>query len=366
MIELDKKELAKLFFNEVCGTPWIKAYNGGMYLPIYYRISDNNTNLENVKKEKLPESKDNSVDDVVINITDYQLFQQKLFEYVKKFIESKLRWTNHWEAETQLDDIKTAFVSLFTNATWQDYENPIDLIDRYISFLDRDYLHELLKGGKEIFAEDGSTLRIRTGLNDAEMETPYKFIVEATDNIRRKEFPAVHYGIHKKEAYIYAVQGTNHTTDLQGKYQRNDYENEMIQEMRQKIRQEGKKDDYRGAEPLAIVSLICFLETLKESGIHRVNLPNILPLRYNSKDKLYGTEKSDEVQNAATNRLLLQVRRIMHYHTEGIKLLSVPGESGDFLSIDITDYKPKGEKVETICKNIDGILFQLNKGDEER
>lgn len=134
---------------------------------------------------------------------------------------------------------------------------------------------------------------------------------------------------------------------------KNNYENEEINQIRKTTRQEGKKDDYRGAEPLAVLSLICFLETAKKCGIKKVNIANFLPLRYDSKAELQGNEVSDEVQTVATNRLLLQIRRIMHYHSEGIKLLSVPGETGDFLGIDISGYKPKGKYIENICKNID-------------
>lgn len=355
-MEISKTKLMEIFFNEVCGKPYILIDNQPLYLSVYYRVRENNE----IKRQVVPNEKENDNEKPVINIIDIHTFQDKLYEYVQKYLSSNLVWTNYWMANTKMDDIKLALINLWTNATWQDYENPIALIERYSSFLEKDKLYETLAKGKEILHRDGTTVKMKVEQNDWELETPYKFIIEAEDNEGRKVCPGVHYGIHNKEAYIYAVQGIKYING----YGTNNYENETIREIRQVTRQEGKKDDYRGSEPLAITSLMCFFEALKQNGIQKVNVASFLPLRYNSKTKLDGSEVGDEVQNMATNRFLLQIRHIMHYHSDGIKLLSVPGETGDFLSIDIKDYKPRGEIIKEACNNIDKVFLQL--GQEER
>lgn len=354
-MELDKKKVTDIFLNQVCGKKYIRVGREDLQLPIDFRIWEGNS----IKQQSVKEEKEND-EKAIVDITDFELFEDKLCEYVKKFIDSKLFWTNAWISDTEEDDIKLAIISLFTNATWQDFENPIDLIDRFKCFLEEDKLRKDLKDGKTIFVKDDTTLKVKVQQNDWELETPFRYVLEASDNQGKKQYPGVHYGIHNNEAYIYAVQGIKYLEN----YKQNNYENETISQMRSVIRQDGIRDDYRRAEPLAVVSLICFLETLKQYGIEKVNVANYLPLRYDSKTLVYGNEVSDKVQEVATDRLLLQIRRVMHYHSNGIKLLNVPGETGDFLSIDIKDYKPKGEISEEICKNIDRSLQTLDNIEE--
>lgn len=341
MMEFSKDEVMKIFYNDVCNREYIRVGREDLDLP----IRCNSKSKNNTKAEKLQ----NDGSKPVIDVGDVDKFEDSLYAYVQKYLRSEALWTKYWIADTKSDNIMLALISIWPNATYQDYENPLELINRYSSFLDEDKLHKLLKNGREIYNTNGTSLKMKTQQNNWELETPRRFVLEAADTEGKKEFPGVHYGVHNNEAYIYAVQGTNYIQN----YQKNNYENEEINQIRKTTRQEGKKDDYRGAEPLAVLSLICFLETAKKCGIKKVNIANFLPLRYDSKTELQGNEVSDEVQTASTNRLLLQIRRIMHYHSEGIKLLNVPGETGDFLSIDISAYKPKGKYIENICKNID-------------
>lgn len=361
-MNINKKELIELFFNEVCGKKYIMVGREPLYLSVYYKVTDKSAKLVFLPKQKLPQDDEKLGIEPIIEINNFELFKQRLYEYVEKFLQSNLRWTNPWYGDTVQDDIKIALINLWTNATWQDYSNPIGQIERYSSFLDDNSITQILKKEKEIYNQDNTSIIMKTENNDDEMETPYAFTLLAQDGEKKKQFPSVHYGIHNNEAYVYAIQGKGYISG-----RKNDYENDVLNHIRQVTKQEAKKDDYRGIEPLGTLALISFLETAKQSGIKKVHVPNFLPLRYNSKETLYGEEKSNTVQQAATNKLLLQFRRVMKFHSSGIKVLSVPGETGDFLSIDITDFKPKGEIIEKICENIDRSLKVKNSQlDEQR
>lgn len=360
-MDINKDQLMEIFLNEVCGKKFIRVGKEDLCLPIYYKIKDKTAKLGWLSKEELPQNEGKEPEykepmEPIIEITDFELFKQKLYEYVEKYLSSNLRWTHTWYTENQKDEIKMALISLWTNATWQDYLNPIEQINRYSGFLDENKILRITKGARCVYKQDGTTIKMETEMNDDEMETPYAFTLTAGDEKEKKQFPSVHYGVHEGNAYVYAIQGKEF---IYGK--KNNYENEVINHIRQTTKKEASKDDYRGIEPLSILGLISFLEVAKRSGITKVNVSSFLPLRYNSKEKLYGSERSDEVQNAATNKLLLQFRRVMKYHSDGIKLLSVPGETGDFLSIDITNFKPKGEIIEKICENIDESLLGLEE-----
>lgn len=348
-MKISKEQLMSMFLKDVCGKPYIMIGREPEYITLNYSVKDQKVNLGFIPRENIQK-----IDNPVIEITDFNLFQEKISDYVTKFMEAKTAWTTSMFADTELDEIKTALLSLWVNATWQDYENPIALIERYTSFLQKDKIYTSLKEGKQIYKEENFNISMKTKTNQDEMETPYSFYLEATAKGAKKKFPNVHYGVHNGEAYIYAVQGEKANMVQEDS-------NLLVQNLRQSIKTEGKKDDYRGAEPLAVMSLIAFLEVLKKQGIQKVNIPDFLPLRYITKLENFGEEKIDKVQNVVTNRLLLQVRRIMKYHSEGIKILSIPGETGNFLSIDIKDYEPVGELVRQICGGIDEKIDDVQK-----
>lgn len=201
-MELNKDMVMQIFYNDVCNREDIRIGRENLSLP----ICCNSKSKNNIKARKLP----NDGSKPVIDVKDIDKFENSLYAYVQKYLRSEALWTNYWIADTQLDNIKLALISIWTDATYQDYENPIELINRYSSFLDEDKLHKLLKNEREIYNANGTSIKMKTQQNNWELETPLRFVLEATDAKGKKEFPGVHYGVHNNEAYIYAVQGTNY------------------------------------------------------------------------------------------------------------------------------------------------------------
>lgn len=262
-------DILKMFLKKVCGQDEVWINGEPILVTVNYRITD-----ERVKKEKLMEYGLNSEEDLakrgkvipekkglytqspVIEINDLERFKQALYDYVEAYTKADIMWTAPNIARDWEDTAMYTMLTMWTDATRQDFANPIAFLKRYTAFLTENQWQDLKQPQK---VKEGDSLQIWKQVKESaeERETPYHYCLYAKDKEgKRYDFPAVCYGIEGKKAYVYAIH------NLQRKPLQ---ENEELQVLRNRIKG-------RGVEPLAIAAMLSFLQEAKERGITRSSI----------------------------------------------------------------------------------------------
>lgn len=192
---------------------------------------------------------------------DYNELIKKLEQYVYKMI--NLYNLNEFE-------IKKVLILLWSNITSSEMLNIEDYIDKYISFIDNDFL--LNKSGSKYISNLGM-LNYSFDIQSYMQETPYCFNAYIKSNNDYYYLPRISYGIIGDKCYIYAIQNKQ-------KNDKNDYNN-LVRKRLNKLNSGINK--YRNVEPSSLLSLILFISILKKYNINRFEVVTNLPIRRQSR-----------------------------------------------------------------------------------
>ncbi len=378
--------ILEMFLKTLCGQEetWI-ANKHKQFITLNCRITDNsvtdaqllNYGFERkngiIKKEKIiPEIEGIYTESPVIEINDINKFKKSMFEFVKAYCNKSIYWAYPNLAENWKEEAQYAMLTMWTDATRQDFENPVAFIDRYKAFLTEDQWSDL-QTKQKIKDIDDLELYKEVRESTEERETPYGFKVYAVNKEGRKYyFPTVYFGISDGKAYIYAV----HNTDRM--------EKETLPEALIGFRNEIKG---RGSDPFAIYSLLSFMQEAKKRGIKHIVIPDDFILQYTSKNKIEENyinaitgnlteeekktkiqkmreEKDDSLekqQSGSMKNRINTVEVIRRYFTTGIEQIEIPGEVSDNYTLDITNMKIGREE-----KQVVDHRKQKREGIEER
>lgn len=373
-VTLSKSEIMKVFWSKVAGQEIVQTGNMEYIRPLNYRTDDRTV----IVSEQLP----------VLNLTKDKLpiFEDALTEYVKTFFASERYWANPVKScNNQMNKLVHAISTLWLNATFDDYENPVSFIRRYTNFLKDHTFDEFFEKTtiSRLQTLQNCSLVIEQKEQEEFQETPTAMVFTVIKDGIRKTLPRIAYGVSNGVAYIYGIQG--YKWDDEGVIKKVNRSRFGVNQM------DNIPEDYKNVflkqEPYAYISLFAFMSMLRQKGINKIVMPSYLPQRYESKEigisnkeaeieeKLESLENSkgrrqalkeidlarnehQRVQYNITNKFLFYMTR-MECDVPGIKIIQTPDENNGSLVIDISKMKV-AEKPNIIFyeiyKKIEGLI----------
>ena len=302
-----------------------------------------------------------------LEINNEEEFFNTLSEYYEK---AKAFYTGKID---ELDDFdKTILTCLWNNATMEDFQNPINYINKYISFMDKPFdvsdEYESI-GYSEILDSD---IEISLKEEKCKQETPYALYVRSSNDGVYFDFPVVRFGIKDDTAYIYAVQQVMKTKkQIDAESEETKQYGKKIHRKLFKVNENLVKEDeidninnpenLTGINPSALVSLSILFSKLEEVGIANIEVPSFLPVRYNSKEKAYLikieqlksrghtseeleyiydklVQEHEDIQRNISDKLLRNIRRL-EYNFNNIDVTSYPMELDTSTHINLSEYE---------------------------
>lgn len=351
------------------------------YIPFNTIIYENDKIIfNNIKENNYP----------TLIIKDKKLFFEKLKQYLDLEI-SINRKTNLFSKNIERNKLKQIISYLFVNATTQDFENPVELIDRYISFLMDDTFNSLndsiainMNG---LFLD--SNVEIKNTIQSVSMETPKKIEMSLSKYINGEKvlynIPSISYGIVNNTCYIYSIinpKVENNNLEYSKKIKRELYKiNSGVSsnESEEYLKYKNNEIDYypeniSDVSPSAVLSLSIFINLLQNKNITNIKVVPYLPIRYLSRqimaDSLFNNDKKQElnirnnfIQSNITDKFIRTFRRIC-YHLSGVDIKSYPYELDEYMNINLSDITLKDDIINqlySIINNELSLKFDITK-----
>lgn len=321
------------------------------------------------------ESDDNS--DLLVPtliIKDKVEFNRLLKKYVEAALDfyddecfvEEVRDSNYFDNEFGISKEKVIMTLLWSNATYEDFNDPCNFLRKRISFFElgdmNKYLNKQVVGYSEVMDADIEFVILK---NKLESETPYSLVVNLLDTkTGRKiyEFPRGYFGVFNDEGYVYAIQNSrDRFVDLEcvKKIDRTMYKVNECLDVDVDTYSKYGVGNLKDVTPNAVVIANILIGLFKDNGIFKVVIPSILISRWNAKmimfekqRKIAKREISDiehdydkylYLQSNLTEKFLRVFRRI-GYHHSSVMVSSYPVEVGSNLELLIFD-------VNDVCNN---------------
>lgn len=357
-----KNIIKKIFFEQIIN----EAKNGEVKIEIENEIHTFNVGF-NTCIESVLESGNFGDSKPILMINNKEQLINLLEQYFNECNKHKNKFSD-CKLETR---IKIYLTLLWSNATYEDFANPLLFINKRINFyrdINLDFKFKYYSDEIEVL--DGSKIKIYNEFQDIRQETPYIFkpVIENGENIFT--LPRVSYGISNGECYIYAVQSEK-------KKEFNSYDKKINRKLYKindgvlgigsneyKKHMNDEKSYYENiseVSPSAILSLIIFLDTINKIGIEKIKVVSLLPVRYNSKElafsKKYDFElKYGNLNEAELKKLLLDYKkenlriqqnlsekmirnfRRIEYHFDNCRITAYPMEFDEYLHMTVKEF----------------------------
>lgn len=217
------------------------------------------------------------------------------------------------------DLIKFVLITLFSNARYEDYENPVSFLEKYASFFNDSTLacYDNKVISKEIGLLDNSFIKVNNEKEFFGHETPYKFNISFIKDNKEYHLPTINYGISNGVCYIYSIQN-----------KKDNFVNDYTKKIKRKLYKVNKgviddtdygevSDTILGTTSSFVVALVIFLKILKDNNIDILRLITFLPDRY--LEKYFSDIDVDKTQNNLTQKNILLFYRLK-YHFENMEI----------------------------------------------
>lgn len=234
-------------------------------------------------------------------IKDKNRFNNLLIEYVEKaksFYEDINDLENLYEINENDNKEKFIMTRIWSNATFEDFQNPLDFLRNRIAFFDNKFKFNNLTGYSDMLK---GNIIVNLEKDIIDNETPYKLKIKLIDeNNNEVNLPTVKLAIANNKAYIYAIQRE------QKDYKSNEFGkkvNRSLYKSNHGFDSSTDNYDIYGSGNLKDVSSsflmsanIC-LSILEKNGIEEIVIPSILIQRYNSRNIKYNIQKNKQIEN---------------------------------------------------------------------
>lgn len=305
----------------------------------------------------------------VLVIKNKEKFLSKIEEYIQwsRVVRKKMP---SFSRDVDRNEIKLLISYIFASATTEDFLNPIELLNRNISFLKDNTFNYISNGIQTPPLEyfDNSKLEIKIVEQSTFMETPKRiditFSKDEEGELLKYNLPSLSFGISKnskqeKVCFIYTV--------LHPKAKQEEKESQIkySQKMSRKLYKinagvstneteeykkyvEGESDYYpeniSDVSPSAILSLTVLTALLETENITHIKGVPFLPIRFLSRELMAQDKESSKAQEMCSRNIKLQQNitdkfirqfRRLQYHMDGIEIQSFPYEVNEFLEIKI-------------------------------
>ena len=245
----------------------------------------------------------------ILKISDRKLFEQKLNEYLagaRKYYKDEQEY--YFVDDENFDKLLTSF--LFANATFYDFENPIQFLEKQKEMLKFDVKPETVEFGVLNLKGLGDVKLVSSlTKNKLNLESPLLFLPAIESATGEKyHLPAISFGLEDSEASVYAVQNRkdNETSTFSKKVDRALRKaNEGIEEKtgtrtedkKQMMEELKEKPIELQVSPSAVVSITMFFAYLKKYGMENVKAYNYFPVRNVSNKTTAFRRKKQEINN---------------------------------------------------------------------
>jgi len=344
-----------IFYNEIID----EAKNGRVDCYFMYNTIFN-TQIPSLGIDLISDSNNNNLLIPTLKIDDVETFNNLLIEYAKKSYEFYLDELMDMFSFNEIDQnekeklkYKTLMTLLWSNATIEDFNNPINFLKKRISFIDD---KRLLDYDNFSFFSESMNSEIEVNVSKSKLvnETPYSLSIKLKDinSLESYYLPNVYLGINDNEAYIYAIQNDK-TKENEGSFSK------KINRFLYKVNggldvKEDTFENYdlgnlKDVSSSFVLTANIIMGIINDLGIKNVVIPSILITRWNAKEitndikknfKNYNYEENEEkheqIQANLTEKFLRTFRRLDHHHS-GINISSYPSEIDSSMHITIDD-----------------------------
>ena len=241
---------------------------------------------------------------------------------------------------------KLILTQLFTNATVDDFNDPINFLRKRIAFIDNHVDKKINLGYSEALGANLELITMKDTLNN---ETPSEFIIRATDNDDKWISPRVKFGIDGDNVYIYAIQNADKNNGTLAKRI-----NRKLYKVGEGFIDKGGEENPKDVTASFLVTLNMAISYFRTLGYEKIVVPSILPAKWNAKkiilankhmkkkitDEKLETLNSelDVIQNNLTNKLIRTFLRLT-CHYNNLMVDSFPYELDSALHMHIDNEK---------------------------
>ena len=251
---------------------------------------------------------------------------------------------------------KAVLTLLWSNATIEDFSDPVNFLRQRISFFENG---NLFKDDISFYSETlNSDVLISVNKSLIESETPYYFSIKLKQGEEEFYLPNVYFGISDNKAYVYAVQNDRKKVN-DGKYAKKmkrllykvDDGLDVLNDNFENYDMGNLKDVSSGF--VLASNIVCGI--FKKMGIEDVVIPSILIARWNAKeisndvkremqreDLVVSDDEHERIQSNLTEKFLRTFRRIAHHHS-GVDIVSYPFDVDSYMQLKLSD--------ENVCNN---------------
>lgn len=243
---------------------------------------------------------------------------------------------------TEKEKIKMIIASLFANATFDDFANPIEFLNRRINFFENSQEENL----KSTFIPSlSSTLNASIAKDKIYNETPYYFNSTFRSDAGVFKLPEVKFGIADNTLYIYAIQNTS-----QEKSQFTKKINRALYKVNDGFQDDSTANLGDTTASFLIVSAI-ILSYMQTKNITKIKISSILIERWNAKriaiskkTKFKNLPKEEEkslikdqerIQSNLTEKFIRTFLRLSEQY-KNLEISAYPYEIDSYLSLNIT------------------------------
>ena len=315
----DYSRILELFYREIvpeAAVGKIKIANNVNYAIVF------NTKLLELKKVYRKEINEELMVPTLI-IDNKREFDKLLCEYVIK----ALKYYDDRNFFNKKERIKEILAHLLANATYDDFNKPINFLKKRIAFLDNANNYSENIGYSDIL---GCDLNLEIRKDTINNETPEEFVIECRNKDEKYLFPRVKFGIMGDTVYIYAIQNSR------------EEKNNLAKQINRKLYKVGEgftdsnnEENYKDVTASFLVVLNMAINYFNSIGYNKFIIPSILIVRWNAK-QIMNNNMNEIIQYNITNKLIRTCLRLgVHYNN--IDVMSLPYEVDSNLHLHINN-----------------------------
>lgn len=312
--------------------------------------------------------------DPIFTINSYEKFINKLSEYIN------LKVSTNSNFDFTDENIKIIIITLFYNASYEDFYNPIAFINKQIEFIkNNNFIEPTII--ENISSLENSNLDIKISNENLFQETPYKLDLSILNELNNEpviyKLPSVSFGISNNTAYIYGIQKSN----INNINENNILFEKKINRKLYKLNKNFNKnmdeaswlyndlDNIYDVTHSSIASAAILISLLKKHGINNVEIISTLPARitnkkeslesrFNEESKMlngdiyeYYKNKLDIIIENITTKFIRTFTRITNY-TIDIDIMHYANEIDSSMHLNVNDTNYNNELLYEIDSKI--------------
>lgn len=346
--------MISIFYNEIIK----EASTGSVDADITYNILFNTY----IPEENIDIKSNIKLDNVLIptlHIKNKKLFDELLSTYLElalNFYNDNNYYRDITENTFYYYKVKTLLSILWSNATYEDFNDPINFLRRRITFFKNNLSEFDLWKDLGYSQNLNSNITVKNTKSNLRNETPYKLEIVLESDGSKYELPNIYYGIENETLYIYAIQNRKNANIENNAFQkfikRKLYSINEGLDVKNETFENFDIGNLKDVTPSFLLAINIALGIFANKNINKIIVPSILYIRWNDKEIMFDKkgraieefnikeeqEKHNYIQSNLTEKLIRTFLRLS-YHIEGIEIENYPFELDSSLKLSIEEVK---------------------------